>query len=97
MMPYLPAFVGSKFMGFTPGFQPTMVPSSVTNKKMADAEVAAPDFEKPLTLKPPAAPPSMLNTVPVGVPLAPNGSPGVGMLTTREFTETGVLFAPGTL
>ena len=40
---------------------------------------------------------SRLNTVPVGVPLAPNGSSGVGMLTTRPFIETGVLLVPGTL
>jgi hypothetical protein len=39
----------------------------------------------------------MLNTVPVGVPLAPSGSPGVGMLTTSPLMEIGVLLAPGTL
>jgi hypothetical protein len=34
-------------------------------------------------LEPPVLAPSMLNTVPVGVPLAPSRSPGAGMLTTR--------------
>ena len=42
-------------------------------------------------------PPSVLNTVPVGVPVAPVGLPGVGMLTTRLLMLTGVLLAPGTL
>src|SRR5262249_19402656 len=77
-----------------------MVPSSVTNRKIAGAEVGCGEpvagLVKPLTLKPPPAM-SVLNTVPVGVPLAPSGSPGAGMLTTSELIETGVLFVPGTL
>src|SRR5262249_51227115 len=74
MVAKVPAFAGSEPVGLTPGFQPTMVPSSVTNRKIAGADVV------PLViLKPPPAR-SMLNTVPVGVPLAPVRSPGVGMV-----------------
>src|SRR5215831_15913696 len=64
-------------VGSTPGFQPTMVPSSVANRKTAGA-VCVPSviLNAPL-------PRAMLNTVPVGVPLAPVGSPGAGMLTTN--------------
>ena len=39
----------------------------------------------------------MLNTVPVGVPLGPSGSPGVGMLTTSGLMAIGVPFWPGVL
>src|SRR5207302_3239540 len=88
-------------MGLTAGFQPTMVPSSVANRKAADADVGAGEpvlgLEKPLTLNPPVGPPSMLNTVPVGVPEAPNGSTGVGMLTTSGTMPIGAPLAPGVL
>src|SRR5438309_147813 len=54
-----------------------MVPSSVSNRKTAAAEVGAGEpvlgLVKPLTLNPPVGPPSVLNTVPVGVPDAPSG------------------------
>src|SRR5689334_9263190 len=95
MIPYVPAFAGSKPAGLTPGFQPTMVPSSVANKKTAGAEVAWLFASTPLILNPPSVP-SVLNTVPVGVPLFPVGSPGDGILTTSELMLTGVLFRPGT-
>src|SRR6478752_2652231 len=74
-----------------------MVPSSVANKKTAGAEVATLFALNPLILNPPSAPPSVLNTVPVGVPLFPVASPGDGILTTSELMLTGVLPAPGTL
>src|SRR5579859_932788 len=97
MMPYVPAFAVANPEGLTPGFHPTIVPSSVSNRKAAEAEVATPVLVKPLTLNPPVLPPSILKTAPVGVPAAPSGSGGVGMLTTNPLTETGVLLAPGTL
>src|SRR5262249_22623625 len=97
MMPYVPALFGSKPIGLTPGFQPTIVPSSVANRNTAGAVAGAPALEKPDSRRPRNVPPSVLNTVPVGVPLAPVGSPGVGMLTTSELMLTGVLFVPGTL
>ena len=69
----------------------------MANRKTAGAVIGFPLLSTPLTLNPPVAPRSMLNTVPVGVPLAPSGLPGVGMLTTSGLIETGVLLAPGTL
>src|SRR3981081_1773633 len=97
MMPKVPAFAGSKPLGLTAGFQPTKVPSSVANRKAAAALIGFPFLSTPLTVNPPVAPPSMLNTVPVGVPVAPSGAPGVGMLTTSGLIENGVLLAPGAL
>src|SRR5260370_28810286 len=97
MVAWAPAFAGSKHWGLTAGFQPTRVPSSVANRKIAEAVIGFPFLSTPLTVNPPVAPPSMLNTVPVGAPVAPSGSPGVGMLTTSGLIETGVLLAPGTL
>src|SRR3954447_13043661 len=97
MMPYVPAFAGSKPLGLTAGFQPTRVPSSVANRKAAEAVIGLPILSTPLTVNHPLAPPSMLKTCPVGVPVAPSGSPGVGMLTTSGLIETGVLLAPGAL
>src|SRR6516164_4425037 len=82
-------------VGSTAGFQPRRVPSSVANRKTAEAVIGLPFLSSPLTVNPPA--PSMLNTVPVGAPVAPDGLPGVEMLTTSGLMETGVLFAPGTL
>src|SRR5262249_41854992 len=78
-------------LGFTPGFQPTMVPSSVANRNTAAAEVAVPVFVKPLILNPPVGPPSVLNTVPVGVPSVPRGAGGLGMLTTSACGTPAVL------
>src|SRR4051794_37485201 len=74
-----------------------MVPSSVTNRKTDAADVGALARVTPLTLKPPVAPPSPLNTVPVGVPSAPSGLPGIGMLTTSGLIEGAGLPEPGTL
>src|SRR5262249_24743638 len=79
----------------TPGFQPTIVPSSVTKRKTAEADVATPFLSTPAILNPPL---SILKTAPVGVPLLPTSFvPGAGMLTTRGLmlTEFGVL--PDTL
>ena len=74
-----------------------MVPSSVAKRKTAAAVVGLPCLLTPLTLNPPVAPPSMLKTVPVGVPTVASGSPGLGMLTTSGLMETCVLLTPGTL
>jgi hypothetical protein len=83
-------------VGSTAGFQPTRVPSSVANRKTAEAVMGLPFLSNPLTVNPPVGPPSMLKTVPVGAPEAPRGSTGVGMLTTRGLIEAGLL-APGML
>src|SRR6478672_5673035 len=81
-------------MGLTPGFQATMVPSSVTNMNTAPAEAGSPVLEKPLMVKPPV---SVLNTVPEGVPTGFSGSRGVGILTTRGLMAIGAPFWPGVL
>jgi hypothetical protein len=60
----------------------------VANRKYADAVIGFPflsTLDRELS-----SPPSRLKTVPVGVPV-PSGAPGVGMLTTRGWIETGVL------
>src|SRR5436305_1932804 len=78
MVPKVPALVGSEPAGLTPGFQPTMVPSSVANRKMAEV-FGLPGVRSKAVLFGPKA---VSKAVPVGVPLFPVGSPGVGMLTT---------------
>src|SRR5262249_36448439 len=74
----------------TPGFQPTIVPSSVAKRKRAGAEVFAPSASTPEIMNPGnlglLGSLKGLKTVPVGAPLLPKGSPGVGMLTTRTGT-----------
>ncbi len=84
MIPYFPALLASKPCGFTPGFQATMVPSSVAKRKAGEAVAAVPSLAKPLIWKPPFAPPSMLKTVPVGVPAGSSGFAGPGMMTTSD-------------
>src|SRR5690348_3409192 len=96
MIAYVPAFAGSKPAGFTPGFQPRIVPSSVENKKIAEALTGAPVLLKPEILNPPAAPPLMLKTSPVGVPDDPSGSPGEGMETTSDSGVPAVLYSVDT-
>ena len=76
-----------------PGFQPSIVPSSVENRNTAGAVVLTPFLSGPVTLKAPFPLPK-LNTVPVGVP--PVVPTGVGMVTTSGTIVTGVLLAPGT-
>src|SRR5256885_2724420 len=88
---YLPAFAGSNPGGFTPGFHPRIVPSSVENKNAAAAVTGFPEALTPEILKPPDAPPLMLKTSPVGVPAVPSGSPGAGMETTSACGAPGVL------
>src|SRR5262249_57634616 len=39
-------------VGSTPGFQPTSVPSSVTNRKTAGAVIGLPFLSSPLTMNP---------------------------------------------
>ena len=51
-------------VGSMPGFQPTMVPSSVSNRNTAGADVVIPVLFGPVTLKAPLAA-AVLNTVPV--------------------------------
>src|SRR5262245_52928387 len=81
-------------VGAMPGFQPAMVPSSVANMNTAEAAVVTPLLFGPAILNAPSAR-SVLNTVPVGVPLAARLA-GVGMFTTSGLIETDVLPAPGT-
>src|SRR5262245_2411636 len=59
-------------VGLTVGFQPKIVPSSVTNRKTAGPELPFAVTAKPLVL---------LKTRPVGVP--PVGLVGDGIVTTR--------------
>src|SRR6516162_9282739 len=79
-------------VGSIPGFQPTMVPSSVAKRNTAGAVTVTFILFGPVMVKPPLL---VLNTVPVGAP--PVKLTGVGMLTARGLTETGVLLGPGTL
>src|SRR5260370_1124389 len=95
MVAWAPAFAGSKPWGLTAGVQPTRGPSSVANREIAEAGIGVPFLSTPLTVNPPVAPPSMLNTVPVGAPVAPSGSPGVGMLTTSGLMLKGAWPAGG--
>src|SRR5258708_19702674 len=92
MMPYVPALAGSKPTGFTPGFHPTIVPSSVEKRKRAGAEVAAPALVTPEIMKA-CLPEAVLNTVPVGVPLELSGSPGAGIETTNDCGVPAVLYS----
>src|SRR5205085_11746126 len=80
---YVPAFAGSNPTGFTVGFHPRMVPSSVTNRKTAGAVTALPPLLTPEILKAPCAD-AGLKAIPVGVPEAPSGSPGLGIDTTKD-------------
>src|SRR5262249_44294335 len=79
----------------TPGFQPTIVPSSVAKRKRAGADVGLLFASTPEIVNPGVEPGNVviLKTVPVGAPLLPKRSTGVGMLTTSGFlvTEFGVL------
>src|SRR2546421_7019029 len=92
MIAWLRAWAGSKPTGFTAGFQPTIVPSSVAKRKVAAAEVGRPPLVTPEILKTPVAPPAMLKTRPVGAPLAFSGSPGAGIVTTRDCGIPAVLY-----
>src|SRR5258706_1694556 len=78
MIAYLPAFAGSNPTGFTFGFHPTIVPSSVAKRKEAGAVTGRFPVVTPEILKAPC-PFAVLKTRPVGVPLAPSGSPGLGI------------------
>src|SRR5262245_11440984 len=73
----------------TEGAQAAMVPSSVANRKTGEAG-PLPLAE---TLNPPDGPPSILNTVPVGVPSVPRGSAGSG---PGIFTTSGLGCGCGT-
>src|SRR6516164_4246301 len=67
-------------------FQPTIVPSSVAKRKVAGAEIAAPIALTPEIMNSGVEVGIViLKTVPVGAP-PPEGSFGVGMLTTRGLT-----------
>src|SRR5262249_60424424 len=87
MIPNVPAFPLKPF-GLTSGFQPTIVPSSVAKRKRAGAVI----FVIPSALTPEIMNSCLfefsviLKTVPVGVPLLPKRSTGVGMLTTPTGT-----------
>src|SRR5438477_11942160 len=82
MIAYLPAFAGSNPGGFTAGFHPRTVPSSVANRKRAGALVGIPPPVTPDIMNACWAD-AMLKTRPVGAPPAPNGSPGAGIETIR--------------
>src|SRR5262245_53723544 len=81
----------------TPGFQPTIVPSSVAKRKRAGAEVSVPSAVTPEIMNPGVEPGKIviLKTVPVGVP--PKRSSGVGMLTTSGLMVTAFGALAGTL
>src|SRR6266516_8160220 len=68
-------------VGFTVGFQPRIVPSSVANKKRLGAEAA------PLLTRKSAV---ALKTVPVGVPAVPSGA---GIVTVRGTFWSAVLYS----
>src|SRR5262252_5084220 len=87
-MPWLPALLMSKPAGLTPGFQPTIVPSSVANMNSAGAVAATPLRSKPEILNCCVAAP-VLKTAPVGVPFGFRASAGAGTLTTRGTMLTG--------
>ena len=82
-------------VGSTPGFQPRIVPSSVSKRNTAGADAFIPILFSPVIGKAPPLAVSVLNTVPVGVP--PVSPTGVGIFTTRGFIDTAVLLVPGTL
>src|SRR6476620_5599470 len=84
IIPYVPAFAGSKPGGLTLGFQPTTVPSSVAKRNTAGAEIRAPVLDTPEILKACWLAAALLKTTPVGVPPEPSGSPGVGIETTND-------------
>src|SRR5262252_10049881 len=92
MTAYVPALVASKPIGFTPGFHPRIVPSSVENRKTAGWVVGWPPLVSPDNLNPPDAPPAVLKTVPVGAPPVPSGCPGAGMETTNGSGVPAVLY-----
>src|SRR6516225_10458107 len=83
----------------TPGFQPTIVPSSVAKRKRAAAEVFAPLASTPEIMNPGVEPGKVviLKTVPVGAPLLPERSTGVGILTTSGLIATEFGEVAGTL
>jgi hypothetical protein len=74
MIPYVPALVGLNPWGLTPGFHPTIVPSSVANRNAEFAVVGALVLLKPETGKLLAS--AVLKIEPVGVP-PPVASGGV--------------------
>src|SRR5215471_2947339 len=69
----------------TPGFQPTIVPSSVAKRKRAGADVGILFASTPEIMNPPlfgSGRVVILKTVPVAVPLLPEGAlGGVGIVT----------------
>src|SRR5215472_11251035 len=80
----------------TPGFQPTIVPSSVAKRKRAGADVGLLFASTPEIMNPPwfgSGRVVILKTVPVGAPLLPMRSTGVGIPTTSGLmvTEFGAL------
>src|SRR5258708_10076883 len=97
MIPNVPPFP-VKPSGLTPGFQPTIVPSSVAKRKRAGAIVgllfaSTPEIMNPgLELKV-----VILKTVPVGAPRLPRRSTVVGMLTTSGLMVTEFGAVAGTL
>jgi len=95
MIPNVPA-VPVKPFGLTPGFQPTIVPSSVAKRKRAGADVGLSFASTPEIMNPGVEPGRVviLKTVPVGAPLLPTG---VGMLTTSGLIVTEFGLLAGTL
>src|SRR5262249_16082300 len=83
----------------TPGFQPTIVPSSVAKRKRAGAEFFAPSASTPEIMNPGdlglLGSLKGLKTVPGGAP--PKRSTGVGMLTTSGLMVTEFGAPAGTL
>src|SRR5690348_3508008 len=92
MMAYVPAFAALKPGGFTIGFQPRIVPSSVANRKAAGCEFGRPPPVSPEILNPPEAPPAVVKRTPVGVPPVSSGWPGAGMETTSVCAMPAVLY-----
>src|SRR5438477_977716 len=80
--------------GATPGFQPRIVPSSVSNRKTDGAVVGTPALLTPEIMKAPAVS-AILKTSPVGVPSFPMGSAGAGpgMKTTNGCGVPAVLYS----
>src|SRR6266508_928834 len=96
IMACLPAVAGSKPGGFTPGFQPRIVPSSAANRKKAGPDVGVPLPSTPVITNAFCAR-AMLKTRPVGAPDAPCGLPGAGIATTSDSGCPAVLYSVDTL
>src|ERR1700719_1483254 len=88
----LPCEAAGVFGGFTPGFQPRIVPSSAANRKTAGKLTAAPLLFTPAILNAPWAC-AVLKTSPVGAPPVPSGSSGDRIATTSACGVPAVLYS----